>query len=79
MLAQVRLGTLLKLDPNTHVELPVDDAWLFCSNDLMAADVGFIAEASVKVMKAVSVADKSVLAQRSSQLWSTARSHRRGP
>ena len=50
-------------DPNTHVELPVDDAWLFCSNDLMAADVGFIAEASVKGVAAVtSWADKSVLA-----------------
>ena len=50
-------------DPNTHVELPVDDAWLFCSNDLMAADVGFIAEASVKGVQAVSAwADKSVLA-----------------
>ena len=50
-------------DPNTHVELPVDDAWLFCSNDLMAADVGFIAEASVKGIAAVtSWADKSVLA-----------------
>jgi len=50
-------------DPNTHVELPVDDAWLFCSNDLMAADVGFIAEASVKGIDAVTAwADKSVLA-----------------
>ena len=50
-------------DSTTHVELPVDDAWLFCASDLMPADLGFIAEGTMKGIEAVSKwKDKSVLA-----------------
>jgi hypothetical protein len=47
----------------THLELPLDDAWLFAAPDLVASDVSFIAEAKFSGLAAVtSWADRSVLA-----------------
>lgn len=47
----------------THPELPLDDAWLFASADLVAGDVSFIAEARSAGISAVSAwSDRSVLA-----------------
>lgn len=47
----------------THPELPLDDAWLFASADLVASDVSFIAEAKSAGIAAVSTwSDRSVLA-----------------
>jgi len=47
----------------SFVALPLDDAWLFASPDLVAADVAFIAEAKSQGLQSVAAwADKSVLA-----------------
>ena len=44
--------------------LPLDDAWLFCSPNLSAADAGFVAAAASEGVAAVAAwADRSVLAQ----------------
>ena len=51
------------LRTESYVALPLDDAWLFASPDLVPADVSFVAEAKSVGVAAVSAwADKSVLA-----------------
>jgi len=48
---------------SSYVALPLDDAWLFASPDLVAADVAFIAEAKSRGIESIAAwADKSVLA-----------------
>jgi len=60
---QLRYGLDRSRSGDEHSALEMDDAWLFCSSNLSAADSAFVAEAMTQGIAAVTKwADKSVLA-----------------